>query len=213
VKRGSWIDRRLAAAALLALGLSAESTDAARLRGGIGVGFLAPRAAEVADLYDAGLLGTGSLDIEVAKPAVLLGAQASYFRASGNPGGIFFIEDSRAELTWVPVDLVARIPLRAGARLAPYIGGGVEILWTQERFEYRLDGVARDAEPEGQSDWGWLLLAGVDRNVAPRFRLEGFLSFVPAQRRFDRGGESFTAEGDTSFDAGAFGARLLWRFP
>ena len=199
-------------AVLLSLLFAPSGARAANLRGGIGAGFLAPHDGEITDLYDPGVSFLAQVEVEGAPLPVRLALQGAYFQATGSLGSVFFVENAEAKLQWIPIELIASFPL-SRATLAPYLGAGLELLWTRETFEYRLDGIPRRAEPDGRTDLGWLVVAGLDRNASPRLRLEGFASFVPTERKADRGGEAFSLPGDTSFNAGALGVRVLWRFP
>lgn len=201
---------RCLAALLSLVCLAGGAATAATVRGGVGVGFLYPRDAAVADLYGGGPTGLGLLELESSRPRLSLGIQASYFRATGNPGGLPFVRDGKAILTWIPLEVSARLPL-SEALLAPFVGVGAQMLWTRERFDYELDGVPHEAEPATLFDLGWILLAGVDRTRPPRLRLEGFLGFVQVDRQIDRAGEAVRSHDQA--DAGTVGARVAWRFP
>jgi hypothetical protein len=198
------------ALALCLAGLAGGPADAARLRGGIGAGFLVPYDSTVRDLYGGGPMGMAMVEFESRRPHLSLGLAAGYSRASGDLGGPGFVADAEATLTWIPLEICARFPL-SGAALAPYVGAGAEVLWTRESFDYRLDGVPREAEPATLSDFGWIFVAGVDQTHSPHLRFEGFLSLVRVDRKVDRDGEAVPA-GDR-MEAGAVGARVAWRFP
>jgi hypothetical protein len=180
------------------------------VRAGVGAGFLYPHGTVVADLYGAGPTVNGLIELESVPPRFNLGVQVAYFRATGDPGGIGFVEDTRATLTWIPLEISVRLPL-SDAPVAPFVGAGGEMLWTRERFDYRLAGVSHHAKPATLLDFGWILLAGVDRTRAPRLRFEGFLGFVRIDRRIDRDGDTVRTREDA--EAGTAGARVAWRFP
>ncbi|MBD3160486.1 MAG: hypothetical protein GF346_00070 [Candidatus Eisenbacteria bacterium] len=203
---GIWI------AMLGILAAAAPGSTAGPFEAGIGVGYAAPRANRLADLYDPGptfhLLVARRFD----RPAVSLGFEIGYIRRSADLSSPFFVGSPRATLTWIPLELTVRAPLRPEAALTPIVGVGGTLLWARERFEYDLLDEPNTLQPDDRVDPGFLLLAGLERTIAPRFRIEAYLSVVPTEPHVATSEWVRPAE-DEELDAGSFGVRLHWRFP
>ena len=201
---------------LLAFAVAGSWTEATADTGweaGLGVGYLAPRSNELSSLYDGGPSFHLMLARRFARPAGSIGLEIGYFQSSAELTPPFFVSRAEAELLWMPIDLIARLELARSSRLVPILGLGLQILYARERFEYRLGEETRSQDPKERWDPGFLLVAGIDRPLPPRLRLEGFMSLVAAERRLSVGSEDRAVTGDDGFDAGAFGLRLAWRFP
>jgi hypothetical protein len=180
--------------------------------GGLGVGYQAPRDHDLTDLYGTGPTFHAMGEAEFDGVPMSLALEVGYSRmSSDNLAGSFLVDSVEGRLERIPIDLVARFPFTDGER-HPYVGAGFELLWTKESFTYRLDGETGERDPSGQYSPGGILVVGLERSTAPRFRLEGYLSYVPVQRQVSRE-ERYDPGNAGRVDEGSLGARLTWRFP
>jgi len=219
---------RLSMLALLTLA-TGSATGAANLGGGFGLGYLYPRSGEISDPYGGGLSfhllgeisdlygGTQSCrlpgGLSLRLPAVSVGVELGYHRGTARLGGPMYVSAAEGTLHQVPVELIARLHPARGPNLRPHAGLGLLALWTREEFHYRLLGEPRERSPKEFIRPGMVLVVGLQRAAPPRFRLEGYMSFVPVKRRVSLGNTDYETPGAASYDAGSLGVRIAWRLP
>lgn len=209
-RSGPWLPLVLAAAC--SWSLASPATGGTSYTGGLGIGYFHPRDVEIADRYKDGASFHLAGEAGWERVPMGLAIEAGYFHTQTSflPGP-FFVSGAKGELTMVPLDLTARFGLGRSA-YRPHLGAGIELLWSKERFTYRLDGEPRRRDPGWRLAPGIVLTAGVTRRTAPRLQVEGFLSVVPMKRWVSRG-IGYEADGAPGLDAGALGARFFWRWP
>ncbi len=177
----------------------------------IGVGYQRPALGAVADRYGDGVAVHAG--VEVRWWSTLVALEAGFHRSSAALDRPFFMESAKGTLSRAPIDLMVRLPLRGSAPWSPYAGAGFEMLWLRESFRYRLDGEDLKNQPDGGFHPGGVLVAGVDRNVFPRARLEGYLSVIPIRRMQSSLGSTYSNDGASRVNGGAYGVRVAWRLP
>ncbi len=210
IQKNLWI--LILVVAMLAVG-PLESGAAPRFDAGIGIGYNVPRDGDLSDLYGNQFSYQISVAGSIPKPDLSIALDIGYASAKATLSRPFFVEAARSELVQVPFDLIARVRFSGGRMLRPYLGGGLELLWSQEEFHYRFDETDRRQDPDSRLDTGIVIVAGVDRVHSPRLRLEGFVSIVESEHTIHTGGVQYGGEGRYDFDAGSMGLRISWRLP
>lgn len=202
----------LGIAALLLAGGTGLAAGAVSIRGGAGLGYQSPRDGDLRDLYGTGASFHLMGEAEFARVPMNLALEVALMQAtSDHLQGSFFVSDVEGKLRRVPIDLIARFPF-TDSEAHPFIGAGFELLWASESFTYRLDGERRERDGDGRFAPGGILVLGYERSERPRLRLEGFLSYVPVNRRVLRE-ESYEPPAADRIDEGSLGARIYWRLP
>jgi hypothetical protein len=203
--------RSILALALLA-GWSGLAAGDISYRGGIGIGYQAPREGKLNDLYGAGASFHLMGEAEFVRVPMSLALEVGFMQATcDHLPGSFFVTEAEGMLRRIPIDLLARFPF-TDSEAHPYVGVGFEMLWARESFTYELSGERRKRDGSGRFDPGGLLVLGYERSASPRLRLEGYLSYVPASRRVLRA-ESYEPPAADRIDEGSMGVRIYWRLP
>lgn len=208
------LSRALHAIALTLCVLAAGGATAAPvLRFGGGVGFDRPSAPEVRDLYGAGPIFFIQQETSLQPRGLRIGLELGYRRSSARLSSPFFVEEAEATLHIVPFTAVVRYPLGGGSTIHPYIGAGLQMLWSKEVFKYTIDGERLDRDPDGTMDPGWVLVGGLERSGTPHPRLEIHYGQVRTERRVTASGSVYDSPGGEKLDMGSFGLRASVAFP
>jgi opacity protein-like surface antigen len=180
--RGESVTKFLIVIAAVLLAASAVRADepvprASRFYGGVSLAAFFPTGQELRDTYTLGFGGGVELGMALDRWLRIVAAATPTY-CPGSPVSGPLAADGRARLWSVPLSLGARITPRAHGRLRPYAGGGVTVLYVDERLSF-ASGLGNRTDSRSHTAVGVHGTVGLEQN---RDRgLFGELSFIHAR--------------------------------
>jgi hypothetical protein len=174
---------------------------------------MTPASSDISHVYGGGISIHAAGAVEVERFPISFGIEAGYRRATADLPHPFFVSSADGVLEWYPLDLSARAGLFELKDIRAYAGGGLELLWIKESFNYRILDQGTSRAPSPRLGAGPLVVIGFDRTDFPRVRLEGCASFVTIRRQVATMTERYEPAGSRGIKVGFYGIRMLVRFP
>lgn len=183
------------------------------LRFGGGAGYARPSSPEIRDLYGSGPIFFIQQETILHARGIGIGLELGYRRASARLDRPFFVQRAEATIELVPFAAILRIPLARGPAIRPYIGAGIQMLWSRESFDSAIDGERNERKPDGTMDPGWILAGGIERTGSPHPRLELYYGQVNTRRKVTASKAVYDSPGGEEINAGSLGLRASVSFP